>query len=203
MDRNITPLFSTPLYSTVLESIPEKENLMNVNFHRGGYNNAFLSVDKNILDKFEQLQVIIQEEINNYLDVLLVKKHIDFKVNNSWVVKHIKGDWSQTHIHSNSVISGVLYLKVNENSGDIIFRKQIHDSGVFSVQLDIEYSDQNIFNMREYKITPIENQLILFPSTLPHDVTMNMSDEDRYVLAFNCSPIGKIGSDRELNTLFL
>jgi uncharacterized protein (TIGR02466 family) len=63
-------------------------------------------------------------------------------------------------------ISGVLYLKVPSNSGNIIF-----------------YNPLNINHNQEF-LTP-ENRYFLFPRWLPHSVNPNLSEEDRISLAFN------------------
>jgi hypothetical protein len=39
------------------------------------------------------------------------------------------------------------------------------------------------------------NVLILFPSDLEHSIEKNLSEENRYSLAFNILPLGEIGSE--------
>ena len=71
--------------------------------------------------------------------------------------------------------------------------------GIISIR--IPYSESNIFNLDTYTITPIENQLVLFPSTLQHSVDINMSENERYALSFNVFPVGKLGDDSSLDEL--
>ena len=67
----------------------------------------------------------------------------------------------------------------------------------------IPYTESNIFNLESYVITPVENQLVLFPSTLQHSVDINMSENERYAISFNVFPIGKLGNDLTLDELYL
>lgn len=207
MDRKLLPLFSTPLYTTVIESLPEKEKqyLLNTKYKRTRLDNGDISVDTNILDNAEccGIRKLIGEELDVFINNLGIDPNVQFSIKNSWVVKHHKKDWSQRHIHSNSLISGVLYLKVTNNSGDIIFRKGVQNSGIGLTSIRLALSQDNIFNLDEYAIKPVNNQIVLFPSILQHDVTENMSDDDRYVLSFNVFPVGKLGNSKSLDELDL
>jgi uncharacterized protein (TIGR02466 family) len=202
----IIPLFSIPLYTTVLESLPEKEKnfIFNTKYKRSGWNNGDISLDTKILDSEEcvELRLIIEKELERFIDALGIRPNLEFCIKNSWAVRHHKNDWSQSHIHSNSLFSGVLYLKVNSNSGNINFRKN-QGSGLGITSIRIPYSESNIFNLDTYIITPVDNQLVLFPSTLQHSVDINMSENERYVLSFNVFPVGKLGDDSSLDELYL
>jgi len=207
MNRNIIPLFSTPLYTTVLDTLPEKEReyIINTKYRRSKMNNGDISIDTNILDDPEcsSIKKLIEEELEVFIDNLGVHPEVQFSIKNSWAVRHHTNDFSQRHIHSNSLISGVLYLRVTNNSGDIIFRKGVQNSGIGFSYVRLDYSKSNMFNLDEYIIKPVENQLILFPSILQHDVNLNKSDVDRYVLSFNVFPVGRIGNNQDLDELIL
>ena len=53
--------------------------------------------------------------------------------------------------------------------------------------------NQNIYNSKSFTIVPQQNELILFFSNLRHEIKTNLSDKDRYSLAFNCLPSGNFG----------
>ena len=81
------------------------------------------------------------------------------------------------HTHNNSIssysntdISGVLYLKVPKNSGELIFYDPL-------------------FVSNNYTFQPKEKDIILFHQHLPHSVNPNFSQEDRISLAFNFDKI--------------
>ena len=206
MNREIIPLFSIPLYTTVLNSLPEKEKdfIFNTKYKRSGWNNGDISVDTKILESEECLKIksIIEQELEHFIDALGIRADLKFSIKNSWAVRHHLNDWSQSHIHSNSLFSGILYLKVDSNSGNINFRKS-QNTGLGLASIRIPYTESNIFNLESYVITPVENQLVLFPSTLQHSVDINMSENERYAISFNVFPIGKLGNDLTLDELYL
>lgn len=103
----------------------------------------------------------------------------------SWVNINYPNTWNckHNHIFRGSFLSGVFYIKVPPESGNIIF----HDprSNVLLSMEDMRYYD--ILPYFEY--TPKENELLLFPSWLEHEVSMNNSNEERISIAFNISEI--------------
>ena len=86
-------------------------------------------MDKNVLDRpdFKNVHDIVLKEVNLYARQLLaVSSSIEFYITNSWVNIHRRGHSAGSHSHNNSLISGVLYLKVTETSGDVVFHRDIH-----------------------------------------------------------------------------
>ena len=78
------------------------------------------------------------------------------------------GESTGWHDHKDrSVLSGVYYLKVPDNAGDILFRKRDKDKIV------------------EWNIRSETGKLILFHSNIEHSVTINKSNHDRISIAFN------------------
>ena len=63
------------------------------------------------------------------------------------------------------------------------------------IEFQILADNTNNYNCTNIQIFPQKNLLILFPSYLYHKITYNNSDKARYSLAFNISPVGKIGCD--------
>ncbi len=115
-DYTVIPLFSAPIFNTDIEPIPQeiKDYLFNTSFERMFIGNGSYSEDKYILNQPEVswLKKQVIESLDIYVrEVLKVREGIDFELTNSWIVKHDKGDWGQSHIHTNCLISGVLYLQ--------------------------------------------------------------------------------------------
>ena len=66
---------------------------------------------------------------------------------------------------------------------------------------EVDYDDyQSIYSCDELNLTPEKNSLIIFPSYVLHKISKNLSDKNRYSLAFNINPIGHFqkGSDIEV-----
>jgi uncharacterized protein (TIGR02466 family) len=196
-------LFGVPIYvNNIKIKEKEKDFLINTNYERLKINNGCISVDKYILNdkKISNLKKNILNVLNNYLyDELKIKKIIKFQLLNSWCMKHKKNDYSHEHNHPNSFISGILYLKTNEKSGSLIFKK--NHNNLFSKTINIEFDEFNIVNSDYWSIIPKEGDIVLFPSHLHHYVTENNNDEDRYCCAFNFYPRGIFGSNENFDYL--
>lgn len=197
-EYTVVPLFSSPIFNTDIEPIPQemKEHFFNIPFERMFVGNGSYSENKYILNdsKVSWLKKQVMGSLNIYIrEVLKVREGIDFELTNSWVVKHEKGDWGQSHIHTNCLISGVLYLQTDEKSGDIIFNRDTIQQNLFPNAIDIEYSEFNVFNSKRWSFKPHNNQIFFFPSSVLHSIERNQSDITRYSLAFNFFPKGKLG----------
>ena len=125
-----------------------------------------------------------QEFINAVITALprLENKPITNERVYSWVNINNKGDYNKrhTHIDTSILLSGVYYVKVPENSGNIRF---YDPRGAFIQGMrDHDYYN-NGFGW--HFIEPKENMIIFFPSWLEHDVEPNTSNKDRISIAFN------------------
>jgi uncharacterized protein (TIGR02466 family) len=196
-------LFGTPVYFNKIQINNEEKNfLINEKYERLHINNGYVSKNKLILNnkKINNLKKNIINCLNDYLyNKLKVKKKIKFKLLNSWCMKHKKNDYSDEHNHPNSFISGIFYIKTNEKSGDLIFKKN-HDN-IFPQTIKIEFEEFNLINSDFWYVKPKEGDILLFPSNLKHLVTKNNSEEDRYCCAFNFYPKGIFGSNENFDYL--
>lgn len=109
-----------------------------------------------------------------------------------WYNVNRRYSYNTAHIHPHSFISGVYYVKVPSNSGNIIFdRAQSEIDRLQFQQTYILSSGANPDNNRintEYWFTPKEGMLILFPGHLSHSVDQNLTqdaDDARISLSFN------------------
>ena len=103
----------------------------------------------------------------------------------SWVNINPKGSFNVLHDHSapDGFLSGVFYVRVPENSGNIYFRDPRTFVRCFPDQW---YSSKGA---DETSIVPKENMLVVFPTWLSHRVGVNMSEEDRISISFNISNV--------------
>jgi uncharacterized protein (TIGR02466 family) len=199
-------IFGIPIYINKILNIKEYENnLINLDYERTGFNNGYISVDKYVLNNEKNLNIkkIVTEHLNNYLyNQLKIKKNIKFKMLNSWCVKHVQNDWAQIHNHDNSFISGILYLKTYENSGNLIFHKNsLLD--IFPSSVSIDFEEKNLINSKTISFEPKDGDIIFFPSQLNHSVSYNLNEKDRYCCSFNFYPEGTFGNEKSLNELHI
>lgn len=209
----VTPLFSVPLYKS---SIPPLDpitltKLKNIEWEdpdsfteaneRIAYNETSgathqESADRHVLDRpsLANLRKHVQSKIDDFVhNVMGVDHKMTWEITTSWVNKTAKGGYGANHYHSNSLISGVLYLEVDELSGKICFHKQLHWNNLFSDTIRVTYSEINDTNAEVVLFAPRINDIILFPSHLAHSIPANESEQDRFSLAFNVFPRGVVG----------
>jgi len=197
MNHNIFPVFSTPIFVTKLvfegttlgDTIDElnKEEQIKINLEK---NVGFTSKNKYILDnlKYSSLKKSIMDVLSFYNKTHL-KYKTNFKMTTSWISKTTPNTSSSLHTHANSFLSGVLYLNVPENSGDIMFEN------MNSHNIQIETEEDTLYNANKFYFKPESGIIIFFPSNLHHKVLTNNSNLERLSVAFNFMPIGKVGSE--------
>tara|TARA_B100000131_G_scaffold222555_1_gene214107 strand:+ start:270 stop:809 length:540 start_codon:yes stop_codon:yes gene_type:complete len=85
-----------------------------------------------------------------------------------WSHIHEPNMSTNRHSHHPVDISAVYYVTVPKGSGKIVF-----------------YTSYNNFNSRKVNFQPEEKMFLMFPGTLDHSVSRNLSDTKRISLSFN------------------
>lgn len=133
---------------------------------------------------------VLGYEVPEYIDTI------------SWVSIKSPGDEHIPHIHPNSFISGVYYFDANVERCPILFA----DPGLASnknntIALPRKENLESTFATEIVRLHLKHGELVIFPSYLKHMVEKNITNSNRYSLAFNVVPRYHVGSDSEL-TLF-
>tara|TARA_R110002153_G_scaffold75608_1_gene195339 strand:+ start:516 stop:1130 length:615 start_codon:yes stop_codon:yes gene_type:complete len=181
----------------------EKSFIKKQKLERFSEDNGFISTEKNILE-YEELASLknkILKSINTYLkDVCLTKDSVNYYIEKSWITKHIKNDFSPEHYHTNSLISGCYYPETINENDNLIFKKHLNYNNLFGENLHLGFKEYNDINANLWYVKLTKGSLILFPSHLLHFTNKNLSNKERYCLAFNVYFKGVIG-DSYLNTI--
>lgn len=198
-EATVVPLFGIPVFNMKIgePSQEEVDFVKTVSYERMNVKNGWYSDDKYILEKPELslLKNRIMKSLEFFVrDILHVRQGIDFYMTNSWSVRHDKGDWGQSHVHTNCLLSGVYYVQTDDKSGMIRFRKDTNWTNLFPISTDLEYDDFNTFNSRAWSFQPKVGQVFFFPSHLLHSIDDNESDNERFSIAFNFFARGKLGT---------
>ena len=82
-------------------------------------------------------------------------------------------------------MAGVLWIKIPENCGDILFSAPLNFSTFLEIESYTEDFKEKINYFHSYKFKPEEGKLLIFPSHLEHNVNENKSNEDRISISFN------------------
>jgi|TARA_R100001530_G_scaffold83524_2_gene58274 uncharacterized protein (TIGR02466 family) len=103
-----------------------------------------------------------------------------------WGNVNPQNSFNKCHLHPDSIISGVYYVKIPENmegSGKLRF----YNPNIHSRMQTSCYDQWPMWEQPEIVYTPSERKLVMFPSDILHEVEPNLSDEYRVSIAFNCS----------------
>ena len=147
---------------------------------------SLISEDLNVLKKYKELNEEIDKAIDATIKKILMLKNINYRIFSSWLAKAKPKGFSDSHVHSNSWLSGIYYPK-----GDPGFSiKFYYDNRRTFSTPPTKY---NVYNSTEWTIVPQDNFLILFFSQLRHKIMPNQSTQDRFSLAFNILPKGQFG----------
>jgi len=186
--KTVFPLFSTPLYynkvnldlNLLMSSIKELEYEF--------IGNGYCSKDQKILENFPSIKRIVEEELKSFLrDELMIGEELSLKHTSSWVMKHLNGNHSPSHVHSNSMYSGILYLQCDDDSGKLEFVIPSMIPTWTSTTLNPEFciKEWNIINSRIWDKIPKPKEIFIFPSHLYHGVSEHKSSIERYCISFN------------------
>ena len=150
------------------------------NSNIGGYQSNDLLLQDN--ETFKPLYDEISKEINLYAKDMCLKDQV---IDNAWFNINEYKDSNMSHTHPVSPISGVFYVSVPEDGGDIVFER--------SDQILIDYAwynknnNYNPYNSTNWTLSAKDNYLYLFPSFLNHRVSPNQNKElKRISISFNC-----------------
>jgi len=199
---NLHPLFNTPIALTNTPlSVDEQTELTHYinsqsweNANQGDddvYDNNKSKQNKNLYALEDTELLFLKNKIMDtfcaYKNKVLRYDDVNFKITTSWFTKTEYGQKSDYHKHSNCMFSAVFYVNQPENSGNIMFTK-FEDK-----RFNITPTEYNIYNSESWRFIPKKHDLIIFPSETYHKIETHLCKEDRYSLALNFMPVGKIG----------
>jgi uncharacterized protein (TIGR02466 family) len=107
--------------------------------------------------------------------------HMQLVMRELWANVSCQYAYNNVHNHPNSLLSGVYYVQVQDESGDIL----LFDPRKQAWVMQPDFSERNQMNSSVHSISPEAGTLIIFPSWLDHGVGQNLSEADRISIAFN------------------
>jgi len=202
-DYTVQSLFSTPVYVSHLNRLFNKKELnffkkIKKDTHKILGNTA--SNNKYLLDEPEL--VLLKKELNlmvkQYFDeILSTTDAVKPFITQSWLNYTETNQYHHKHSHPNSIVSGVLYIDVDEKHDKIKFFNESYK------QITLEIKNWNMWNSASWWFPVKIGELILFPSSLTHMVETKEGDNTRVSLAFNVFVKGKLGSYKEATELII
>ena len=112
----------------------------------------------------------------------------DIALTSAWLnISDSRQCMHSAHVHGD-VFSGVFYLQAPEGSGKL----SVVNPGINPMWQGCNLTSQrNPFTAESILIEPIEGNILLFPSYLPHSVLPNDHDEERISISFNVIALPK------------
>ena len=199
IEHKICAIFPEPIYCSKLNrnfsqnELNEFKNFdMVKNYQNKSSKDTYILNKKPFLNLKKELLMVVEDY---YEKVICTSNEIKPFITQSWL-NHIKENESHhKHYHSNSYVSGVLYIDVDENNDKIWFHKDKYEA------LKPKIKEPHLFNSRHW-FFPVKNyDIILFPSHLSHSVETKSEKNIRISLAFNTFFKGKMGSLESLTEL--
>lgn len=109
--------------------------------------------------------------------------NLDLSISNIWININETGHSNSLHIHPSSFLSGVFYVMASPGQGDLVVHRCSMQNFIINSVSDIQ--NINTLNASSGSFEPKTGRLILFPSSLPHEVYANNLEEDRISISFN------------------
>ena len=134
--------------------------------------------------EFEDVKNWIQECAEDFLTNILQMEYEEFFFTESWLNISGKGGYQKIHNHSNSIISGTLYLKSEEKHPPLEFKKQKMEFEPF-ISLTEHYEKGNPNTASTLGFPCTEDSMIIFNSHLYHGHEANKLESERVGLSWN------------------
>ena len=191
-------VFPTPVQIYKYEDSIEKElkYIEDIEWLPQVANGNFKTKDS-YLTKHESLKGItsfFKECVDDYCNTIINSKQ-RLVITQLWGNRNPKGSKHHEHVHPNSIISGVFYLRQDPKLPPIQFSKGKQDG------IKLDPRKYNNYNAETFLLPCTSGELILFPSNLRHSVPTNMGEEERISLSFNTFSIDALGSEENLTHL--
>jgi uncharacterized protein (TIGR02466 family) len=165
---------------------PEAQNISNV----GGYQTEKFIHSK---EELNSLFSYIHSFANYAADELNFVAR-DTYITSSWAnIGDSRQSMHTEHTHGD-VFSGVFFLNTPEKSGNLCIRNIATNSMWMGSKL---CQEKNQFTSTLVKISPVEGEILLWPSYLPHAVETNDHDDVRISISFDIIMIPKPKSNQD------
>jgi|TARA_E500000305_G_scaffold64277_1_gene51231 uncharacterized protein (TIGR02466 family) len=195
-------LFPTPVYINNIDRNFTEQELQFVNDQQ---NNCIKNEgnihteDSYVLDRkqFKNIKIFLENCCKDYLEkIICPENNIELYITQSWLNYTKENQYHHKHLHSNSIISGVLYFNCNKDS------IKFYNSNINHTIKPL-IKKYNFWNSETWTFPAKTGELFMFPSSLNHGVDVKKGDNIRISLSFNTFYRGVLGSDTALTKLIL
>jgi uncharacterized protein (TIGR02466 family) len=144
--------------------------------NRGGWNSPKTLFTEPVFKPLASACELVMRNIMKQMGVDLPQAPLRF---DAWANVLEQGGSNISHVHQNTLLSAVFYLRVPDPSAPIVFRDP-RAGAVFSA---LRGKGVNVFS--ECALNPMAGRLVVFPNWLEHRVEVHASSEARISIAMN------------------
>ena len=155
---------------------------------------SYVLKHKTLKNLKEDLTTKIKEYFN---EIVCTNDSITPYITQSWFKYTETGQFHHSHHHLNSYLSGIFYIRAKKEEDEIVFNKS-NDR-----QFALIVTKPNSFNAMSCRLSVQTGDVILFPSTLEHEVLPKKGTDLRISLSFNVFVKGTLGCQVALTELIL
>ena len=146
--------------------------------------------------KFKEVKEWVQKCAEDFLTNVLQIEYEEFFFTESWLNISGKGGYQKIHNHSNSIISGTLYLKSEKDHPPLEFKKQKMEFEPF-ISLTEHYKMGNPNTASTLGFPGTQDTMLVFNSHLYHGHDASQVESERIGLSWN-GLINFIEKDKDL-----
>tara|TARA_X000001388_G_scaffold63331_1_gene49274 strand:- start:337 stop:915 length:579 start_codon:yes stop_codon:yes gene_type:complete len=180
----ITPVFTTDIEKDydLVEKLYDLKKSDSIGSPKSNIKGWHSKEDLYLNEDFKEITEDIMFHSQQCFHALSVEKKYSPEITGLWGMINPPGARNSVHTHPLNYLSGVLYLKVPKNSGNIVFIEPRPQAEVFDPPKKTDLLPHLAHTVQwEAK----EKNLIFFPSWLQHEVQQNNSNQDRVIMSFN------------------
>jgi len=198
MKEELLQIFPTPVLITMYQGDLSKEikYVDNLPYKEQKGNANFKSADTYLLEieELKNIKNFFYESLNRFTKNISQSEQ-RLVITQCWANKNPPGSKHHEHVHPNSILSGVFYLKQDKTLPPIQFSKSMQHA------MKLDPKTYNVLNSETFLLPCTDGELLLFPSNLKHSVPTNLGKEARISLSFNTFSVDTLGSKDSLTHL--
>jgi len=198
MKDELLQIFPIPLLITKYENDLSKEinYVDNLSYTEQKQNYNFKSTNSYLLEleELKNLKNFFYESLNKFTKNISQSDQ-RLVITQCWANKNPPGSRHHEHVHPNSILSGVFYLRQDKTLPPIQFAKSVQAA------MKLDPKKYNNLNSESFILPCTAGELLLFPSDLKHSVPTNTGTQSRLSISFNTFSIDALGSENSLTHL--
>ena len=134
--------------------------------------------------EFKDVRIWVEDCAKDFLNDVLQMEYEEFFLTESWLNISGKGGYQKIHNHSNSIISGTLYLKSEDKHPPLEFKKQKMEFEPF-ISLTEHYKMGNPNTASTLGFPCTQDTMLVFNSHLYHGHDASQVESERIGLSWN------------------